>query len=142
MEILKLAVSLFWPLALAILVVSVLTERSNVRELRAIRRHRVHLAQLQTLLIHLTRTEKNTMDKFDGLLAEVAALTNVTKSAIALIDNLSDQLDEAKDDPEQIAGIVETLRENRQALADAIIANTPAADADADSGDTEGSAGE
>lgn len=141
MEILKLAISLFWPLALAILVVSVLTERSNVRELRAIRRHRAHLAQLQTLLTHLTQTEKKTMDKFDLLLAEVTELTNVTQGAIALIDNLSAQLDEAKDDPEQIAGIVETLRGNRQALADAIAANTVAAD-EGDSQGTEGSADE
>lgn len=132
MEILKFAVSLLWPLALAVLVVHVLTERSNVRELRAIRRHRAQLAKLQT---HLTRTEKNTMDKFDVLLAEVSELTTVTKGAIALIDSLSDQLDDAKDDPEQIAEIVATLRENRQALADAITANTPAAE---DSGDTEG----
>lgn len=73
-------------------------------------------------------------DKFDSLVAEVAANTSVTQSAIALIDGFIARFDEAKDDPEQIAALVTELRSNREGLADAITRGTPSEG----DGDTEG----
>lgn len=64
------------------------------------------------------------MDKFQVLIDEVTALSGVVASAIAMIDALAKQIIDAKDDPEQIAAIVADLQTQKQALADAIAANS------------------
>lgn len=64
-------------------------------------------------------------DKFDVLVEQVAKNTSVTQSAVALIDGLITRLDEAKDDPEQIAAIVADLETQRANLAQAVAQGTP-----------------
>lgn len=66
------------------------------------------------------------VNKFDVLTEEVAALTDVVSSAVAMIDNLASQIEDAKDDPEEIAVIVADLRAQKTALAAAVAANTVA----------------
>lgn len=84
---------------------------------------------------HLGRRMTIMADKFDPLVAEVAALRETTESAIATINNLADQFEEAKDDPEQVQALVDDLRGQREALADAIAnpGTDDDTDADADS---------
>lgn len=64
------------------------------------------------------------VDKFDILVEEVTELTGVVESAIRLIDGLAAQIEDCKDDPEQIAAIVANLQTQRDALAAAVAANT------------------
>ena len=74
------------------------------------------------------------MAKLEDLESEVAELKTVADSAVALIEGLADKLEEAQDDPEQIAEIITDLRSSKEALAAAVAANTqpepePGADA-------------
>ena len=62
-----------------------------------------------------------------GLQAEVAALDTVTASVLALIDGLVAKLNAAAGDPAAIAAITAQLGVDRQRIADAVSANTPAA---------------
>lgn len=64
------------------------------------------------------------MDKFDVLVEEVTALSGVVQSAIVMIENLATQIEDAKDDPEQIAALVADLRGQKEALAAAVAANS------------------
>ena len=79
---------------------------------------------LRKFLQFLIFGRSDLMSKFDVLTEEVAALTDVVASAVAVIDNLATQIEDAKDDPEEIAAIVADLRAQKDALAAAVAANT------------------
>lgn len=81
--------------------------------------------EVLTLVRQLTQQGANMADRLSAIQAEVAANTSAVQSVITLIDNLATQLQEAKDDPAQIQSIIDTMRTNNQALADAVVRNTP-----------------
>lgn len=64
--------------------------------------------------------------KFQPLIDEVTSLTSVVDSALALIDGMIAAVTAAKDDPAEIAEVVASFTAQRQRLADAVAANTPA----------------
>jgi len=71
--------------------------------------------------------------KEDRIMADLASLqqavndeTSVEQSAITLMTQLSALLTQAKNDPAQIQSIIDQINTRKAALADAIVANTPA----------------
>lgn len=79
---------------------------------------------LRKFLQFLILGRSDIVDKFDVLVEEVTALSGVVQSAIAMIENLATQIEDAKDDPEQIAALVADLRGQKKALAAAVAANS------------------
>ena len=67
------------------------------------------------------------MAKLDELQAAVAAENAVIQSAILLINGLAQAVKDAGTDPDKLAAVVADIEANKQALADAVAANTPAA---------------
>jgi hypothetical protein len=61
-----------------------------------------------------------------ALEAEIARDAEVNSSASMLINALADELEAAKNDPAAIQALVDSLRANNDALADAVAANTVA----------------
>lgn len=51
----------------------------------------------------------------------------VNQSAITLLNNLAQMLRDSADDPAAITALADQLDAQQQALADAVVANTPAA---------------
>jgi uncharacterized coiled-coil DUF342 family protein len=78
------------------------------------------LATQQTIIQKLNKMA----DKFDVLTQEVTELGNVVDSAVTLLGSIADQVEEAKDDPEQIQEIVNNIRSKKDSLAAAVAANT------------------
>ena len=66
------------------------------------------------------------MADLSALQAEVEQNTSAVDSASRLITGLADQLEEAMaaNDPAAVQAVVDQLRANNQALADAVAANT------------------
>lgn len=64
--------------------------------------------------------------ELDALTAQVADNTSVEGSAVQLLQNLHDLLVQAGTDPTKLAALTTTLKTSRDALAAAIVANTPA----------------
>lgn len=79
------------------------------------------------LLTHIAKELKTLADKFDVLVEEVAAERTVVDGVVALLERLDEELADAKDDPAQIEAIRSGLQEQRQRIADAVVAHTPAA---------------
>lgn len=66
------------------------------------------------------------MASLDEIQMAVQQNAEVTTSAVALIEGLADQLDDLDPtDPAAITALADQLRTQSQALADAVIANTP-----------------
>jgi small basic protein len=91
-------------------------------------------ASLKQLLTQGVQMNAQVQAKLDTLAAEVAADRNVVNSAKTLLDGLSAQIAALKglqEDPAALVAaldnIVAGIDANKQALADAIVANTPAA---------------
>jgi hypothetical protein len=78
-------------------------------------------------LAKLTRLEIHMATDLTALQAAVAKDTEVDASAITLLGGLAQMLRDAAADPAKIAEIAAALDANAQALADAVVANTPAA---------------
>ncbi len=90
-------------------------------------------AKLETIIskldeiINLIKQEGVTMTlELDALQQQVAENTSLEQSAIQLIEGIADQLEEVKDDPEEISALTASLKSTATALAAAIAANTPA----------------
>jgi ABC-type transporter Mla subunit MlaD len=66
------------------------------------------------------------MADFSELKAEVARNNSVVQSAVTLLQGLVTQLEDAKDDPEEIAAITSELKSQTDALAAAVATGTPA----------------
>ncbi len=86
--------------------------------------------QQQTqLLASLVTGEQIMSAELDSLTAQVTENTDTEQSAIALLNNLHDLLVAAGTDPAKLAALAGTLKGSRDALAAAVVANTPAAPA-------------
>jgi hypothetical protein len=62
-----------------------------------------------------------------ALEAEIARDQAVNTSAILLLSSLAAQLEASKNDPAAIQALADSLKANQDALAAAVVANTPAA---------------
>lgn len=71
---------------------------------------------------------RRTMKELDDLAAEVAANTDAEQSAVVLLDNLHNLLVAAGTDPAKLQALTAQLATSKDALAAAIVANTPAAE--------------
>ena len=80
---------------------------------------------LQELNTRITKMAKT----LDDLVAQVAALTTVDDSVVALLTDIKARLDAAiaSGDPTKIQALSDALAAQTQRLADAVVANTPAA---------------
>lgn len=58
---------------------------------------------------------------------EVARLTEVVPSVVALLNGFADRVEAEKEDPVAVQAIVDGIRSQSDALAAAVTANTPAA---------------
>lgn len=63
----------------------------------------------------------------DRLIAAVDRDTTVNQSAITLLADLAQRLRDAAADPAAVIALADQLDANQQALADAVVAHTPAA---------------
>lgn len=79
---------------------------------------------LNEKLDRIERKVDNLMANLADLTAKVAELTTVEQSAIALINGLAQQLKDAVGDPAAIQGVIDSLEAGKQALANAVAANT------------------
>src|SRR5512138_1769637 len=64
--------------------------------------------------------------ELDTLTAEVARNTQVDQSAITLLTGLAAQIEALKGDPVALQGLADSLKSSSDALAAAVVANTPA----------------
>jgi len=71
--------------------------------------------------------ENQMAGELDALTAEVTANTDTEASAVILLGNLHDLLVAAGTDPAKLASLTQQLATSKEALAAAIVANTPAA---------------
>lgn len=58
--------------------------------------------------------------------AEVTNITTVVGSAVALINGFASRIEAEKEDPARVQAIVDGMRAQATALAEAVAANTPA----------------
>jgi ABC-type transporter Mla subunit MlaD len=88
-----------------------------------------HLSnQVDRLSRQLKQLETLMSKEMDDLEAAVAADTAVDQSAITLLEQISAKLAEAGTDRVKLATLAEGLKANREKLAAAVLANTPAAE--------------
>jgi hypothetical protein len=73
----------------------------------------------------LTTKVKAMANELDTLTAQVTANTDAEASAVQLLQNLHDLLVAAGTDPTKLAAITSTLKTSGDALAAAVVANTP-----------------
>jgi hypothetical protein len=85
------------------------------------------LDQILAQLNVLGRQETTIMADLTDLTAKVQATTDAEQSAILLINGIAAQLKTAGTDPAALAALGESLKTNSDALAAAVVANTPAA---------------
>lgn len=91
-------------------------------------------AAVATALADIRRDLKSLIQKgnimsvqLDALTAEVARNTAVDESAIVLLNGLATQIIALKTDPVALQALADSLQGSSNALAAAVIANTPAA---------------
>ncbi len=85
------------------------------------------LTEISNKLSKLLKKQETMSQELDDLTARVAANGDVQQSAITLLQGLKAALDAAGTDPAALKALSESLGAQDQALADAIVANTPAA---------------
>lgn len=87
------------------------------------------LSRMEQRLTILMRTIieelKMAQADIDKLKAKVTANTNVTQSAVALINGLAQQIRDASDDPAELQALADSLERDSAALGAAVSANTP-----------------
>lgn len=95
---------------------------------RQLFRAELSLARIERLLLTLTREEMKMSTWIEDLAAQVEANTNAETSAITLIQGLVTQLEnvQAAGDLSKLPAITQALKSSGDALAAAILANTPA----------------
>lgn len=79
------------------------------------------------LLHRLLEKENRIMADLTALTAQVQANTDAEASAITLLNGLSAQLAAVATDPVKVAELATSLKASADALAAAVVANTPAA---------------
>ena len=67
------------------------------------------------------------MALLDDILTDVEDEATVISSVVTLLTNLSDALKAAGTDPVKLAAVKAQIDANKKAIADAVVANTPAA---------------
>ncbi len=87
---------------------------------------RARLARIETATNKLTKQGVEIMADLSGLTAQVKANTDVEASAITLLNGLAAQLAAAATDPAKVQDLANQLKTSADALAAAIVANTPA----------------
>lgn len=65
--------------------------------------------------------------ELDALELEVSRNTEVDQSAITLLNGLAAQIEALKTDPVKLQALADNLRSSSDALAAAVVANTPVA---------------
>lgn len=73
--------------------------------------------------------EKKIMKELDDLEVEAKANTDAEEAAVNLLGQLHDLLVAAQNDPVRLQAVISSLGTSKDALAAAIVANTPAAPA-------------
>lgn len=81
----------------------------------------------RNLLNNILRKEESLMADLTDLTAQVAKNSEVEASAIVLIRGIAAQLAAAATDPVAVAALASQLKSSADALAAAIVENTPAA---------------
>lgn len=81
---------------------------------------------INRILDAIAQLENKTMAALDALEAAVARETTVINSAIILLQQLSAAITAAGTDPVALKAITDNLNTNTDALAAAVLANTPA----------------
>lgn len=86
------------------------------------------LDRIERILLYIVRQGNSEMASLQDISNAVAAEKTVEDSVITLLGEISQKLDEAikSNDPAAMQQIVDDLDAHRQALADAVTANTPA----------------
>jgi len=64
--------------------------------------------------------------ELEALTAEVERNTTVDQSAITLLNGLAAQITALKNEPAKLQAFADSLKRSSEALADAVVANTPA----------------
>ncbi len=85
------------------------------------------LARIERRLERIERKENVTIMTLDQLKAQVDANRDAEASAVALLTGLSAQIEALKGDPAKLQALADELKTSGDALASAILANTPAA---------------
>lgn len=83
--------------------------------------------ELKELIGRVLSQQVTEMALIDDLEAKVTALTTVEDSAVALLADISQRLKDAGTDPARLQAVITALDAGQTRLADAIVANTPAA---------------
>lgn len=83
--------------------------------------------RIETAIGKLNTGVKAMSQELDALEAEVTRNTEVDQSAVTLLTGLAAQIESMKTDPVKLQGLADSLRSSSDALAAAVVANTPAA---------------
>ena len=83
-------------------------------------------AKLQPKLDSIAQGEQTMSAELDALTAQVQQVQQVDQSAIALINGLADQIKALANDPAAINALADQLKQQTDALAAAVTANTTA----------------
>jgi hypothetical protein len=94
----------------------------------------MHDPQVETLLREalsklglIIGNQETIMAALDDLTAQVASNRTVIQSALTLIAGIADRITAAGTDPAALAALTASLKSDDDALAAAVVANTPAA---------------
>jgi predicted nucleic acid-binding Zn-ribbon protein len=82
-----------------------------------------YVALLNLILKEITKMST----QLDTLTSQVSANTDAVESAITLLNNISAELKAAGTDPVKLQALADTLKQEDDKLAQAVVANTPAA---------------
>jgi cell division septum initiation protein DivIVA len=83
------------------------------------------LDQILTRLGGIARQETHIMQELDDLTTQVKANTDAEQSAIVLINGIAARIAAAGTDPVVLQALTDSLKGSSDALAAAVIANTP-----------------
>lgn len=83
--------------------------------------------ELKNLVQQLTREIQKMATNLDALTAQVQKNSDAVDSAIVLIQGLRQQIIDAGTDPAKLLELTNSLKQDEQQLADAVVVNTPAA---------------
>lgn len=83
------------------------------------------LDRIEQRLISLTQEQSEMTQLVEELTAAVASQRDVVNSVLTLIGQLADAVEENVDDPEALMALVDDIKDNTQALAEAVQTYTP-----------------
>ena len=83
-------------------------------------------SNLAAIVSRLDALEAKMAVELENLKAAVAEQTTVIDSAVTLLTQLGDKIDELKNDPQELTNLANQIRAKRDQLAAAVAENTPA----------------